>query len=114
MVPTPPTIKNEQQWLKRCRKLRALANRIVSGEVAVIEGSRQVLKYQFWLHAGDDADFRIFAAVNSKSLHLPVGLVRANWQPDALRMKDEEVAALENLYRKEVVNGAVRLQAKYQ
>jgi hypothetical protein len=114
MISPPATVRNEQLWRKHCRQVRTLAHRIISGEVGVIEGSREMLKFQQWLHDWEDEDFRIFVGVDSESHHLPVGRVRDHWQPEALKKKDEEVRALEDFYRKDVVEAAVRVKAKYE
>jgi len=114
MIAPPPTVKNEPLWKKHCRKVRALAQRIISNEVGVIEGSRQMLKFRVWLQAEKDEDFLTFVGVDSESHHLPVGNVRTHWQPEALEKKDEEIAALEEFYRKNVVEAAARIKAKYE
>ena len=114
MIAPPPTVRNEPLWQKHRRKVRALAQRIISGEVGVIEGSRQMLKFRVWLHAGEDEDFLIFVGVDSESHHLPIGGVRAHWQPEALKEQDEEITALEAFYHKQVVEAAERIKAKYE
>jgi hypothetical protein len=114
MVSPPATVRNEQLWRKHCRQVGALARRIVSGEVGVIEGSRRMLKFRQWLHAWEDEDFRIFVGVDSVSHHLPVGEVRVHWLPDALKKKDEEIRALEDYYRKDVVEAAAHVEVKYK
>ena len=73
-----------------------------------------MLKFQLWLHAGNDEDFLTFTGVASESDHLPIGNVRAHWHPNALEQKDEEIAAFEDLYRKPVVEAAKRIKAKYE
>ena len=114
MLAPPRTVRNEPLWQKHRRQVRALAQRIIAGEVGVIDGSRQMLKFRFWLHAGEDEDFLTFVGVDSESHHLLIGDVRAHWQPDALKKKDEEIAALEEFYRKHVVEAAARIKAKYE
>ena len=113
MIP-PATVRNEPLWQKHRRKVRALAQRIAAGEMGVIDGARQMLKFQVWLHVRDDEDFRIFVGVDSESHHLPIGDVRKHWQADALKKKDEEIRSLEDYYRKDVVEAAVRIRAKYE
>jgi outer membrane biogenesis lipoprotein LolB len=114
MITPPPTIKNEPLWQKHRRQVRALAWRIIEGQVGVIEGSRQMLKFQFWLHAGDDEDFRVFRGVDSETDHLPVGRVREHWNAEALKKKDEEIAEVEDFYRQDVIAAATRIRAKYE
>ena len=91
----PSSVHNKQLWQKHRRKVRALAQRIIDGEVGVIEGSRQILGYQIWLHAKEDIDFLIFRTVYSETAHLPVGRVRDLWSRDALIEKDQEINSIE-------------------
>jgi hypothetical protein len=104
---------NEQLWKKLCRKVRALARRIIEGKVGVIEGSRQMLTYQQWLHAWEDQEFFIFRAVDSETHHLPIGKVRDHWLPKALKEKDKEINSIEESYRKRTIQAAKKIHKKY-
>ena len=99
MISPPPTVRNLQLWQKHCRKVRALAQRIIDGQVGIIEGSRQILLYQSWLHARGDEAFNVFRAIESQTDHLPIGKVRDLWSPDALKEKDKEIKEVEEFYR---------------
>jgi hypothetical protein len=114
MIAPPKTIKNLQLWRKHCRKVRALAQRIIDGKVGVIEGSIQMGAFQKWLHATEDEDFRIFRSVYLDSTDLPVGKVRELWSPTALQEKDKRIREVEDLYRNRVVAAAGRIRGKYQ
>jgi hypothetical protein len=114
MLQPPPTIRNVPQWEKRCRKVRALAGRIILGEVGVIEGSRQMTVYSHWLHAHDDPDFNVFVALDDEATHLPIGKVRSKWDPTSLIAKDQEIASLEARYRDKVVVASTRIREKYE
>ncbi len=113
MISPPSTVHNADLWQKHRRKVRALAQRIISGEVGVIEGSRQMAKFEVWLHARSDEDFRVFAGVNSESDHLPVGEARKHWSSEALLQKDQEILSLEDFYRNEVIAAAHRIRTKF-
>jgi hypothetical protein len=93
--------------------MRALCARIIAGEVDVIEGSLRMLTFQQWLHAWKDSDFEVFRSVYSASAHLPVGKARAHWHPEALKIKDAEIAALEERYRTRVCRAATRIRESY-
>lgn len=73
-----------------------------------------MLVYESWLHARGDSDFAIFTAVNSKSLHLPIGRARENWLPAALEAKDQEIRSIEAHWRDRVVSAAASIAAKYE
>ena len=114
MISPPLTIKNEELWRKQCRKVRALAQRIIEGKVGVIEGSRQMLTFQIWLHAHADGSFRIFRVVDSISKDLPVGKVGALWAPAVLEEKKVKIQEVEDLYRSSVIDAAGAIKEKYQ
>jgi hypothetical protein len=113
MAVPPSTVRNLQLWKKHCRQVRALAQRIVDGKVGVIEGSRQMLTYQQWLHAWEDQEFKIFGVADSETHHLPIGKVRDHWSPNALREKDKEIRLVEDRYRNGVIEAAIQIQKKY-
>jgi len=114
MITPPPTVHNKQLWLKHCRKVRALAQRIIDGKAGIIEGSRQMFRYQTWLHAGGVEEFQIFRVVDSDTDHLPFGKVRELWAADALKEKDIEIKSIEDFYRKQVIEAAVKIRQKYE
>jgi hypothetical protein len=114
MISPPSTVKNAQLWRKRCRKVRALAQRIIDGKIGVIEGSIQMGAFQTWLHAHEEKEFRIFRAVYSASTDLPIGKVRELWEPEALREKDEEIRKIEIAYRARVIKAAAAIKERYQ
>jgi aspartyl/asparaginyl beta-hydroxylase (cupin superfamily) len=113
MAAVPKTFKNAALYQKRCRKLRALAQRIITGKVGVIEGSHQMGVHRQGLHAWNDANFAIFETVNRESIHLPVGKARSSWDAKALLAKDGEIARLEEAYRVKVVSASASLQKHY-
>jgi|HubBroStandDraft_2_1064218.scaffolds.fasta_scaffold50395_3 hypothetical protein len=55
--------------------------------------------------AGADVDdemralFRPFVAVTSETDHFPIGEERANWNPDVLREKDQQIRAYDEACR---------------
>ena len=99
---------NPEKFVKECKRLRALCQRIISSEESVIEGSQKMLQFRFWMKEGENPDWGIFAVVDSDSDHLPIGSVREHWAKDALNKKDEEIEELERFYREDVLK-AVRL-----
>ena len=113
MVTPPSTIHNLQLWQKHCRKLRALAKRILEGKESVIEGSLKMNTYRGWLHAWDDADFNIFKVVYAETTHLPLGTERTHWNPAALAQKDGEIKMVENTYPASVMEFTAKILQKY-
>jgi hypothetical protein len=114
MVTPPATVRNVALWRKQCRKIRALAQRIIDAKIGLIEGSLQMIGYQYALHASEDDDFAIFHSVSHDSTDLPISpSVRDKWLPEALEKKDEKIREVEERYHSEVVAAAFRIREKY-
>jgi hypothetical protein len=105
---------NPAKFLKECKRLRALCQRIIDGEESVIEGSRKMVTYRFWMKEEGNIGWSIFTGVSSESDHLPLGAVRRHWAADALKQKDERIMKLENFYRENVIEAARRIRDQYQ
>jgi hypothetical protein len=91
------------------KKIVELARGIISGEVGLIAGSRQLWRLGLDVAPKRDPDFTFFLAIDSESDHLPIGEVRQHWNPDALREKDTEIAKIEALRREKAVEICRRL-----
>ena len=48
-------------------------------------------------------------AIDSETDALPVGEVRREWSPDALKRKDKESTEAEDFYRDSAINAATKL-----
>ena len=95
------------------RKIVVAARSILSGELGVIAGARQLCGLGHQIGADSDPDFIFFVGLDSESDHLPVGEVRQRWNPDALREKDAEIAAIELSAREKTFEICRRLIEKY-
>ena len=62
----------------------------------------------------EEQDFVVFVAFDSDTLDLPVGVIRARWDRDALQSKDREAAELEALYKTEIVAACKKLIQRVQ
>lgn len=109
----PDWVHNEQKWKKDCRRLRALALRIVQEAESVIEGSRKMCRYRFWMKEEENQDFDIFVLVSSCTDHLPAGSERQLWATTALRKKDKEIQEAESFYRDDVMRSAQKIYDQY-
>lgn len=88
-------IYNEEQRRLASAQIVATAKGILSGEVGIVAGARQLASLRFDVGAEHDSDFIFFAGVDSQTDHLPVGEVRSHWSAKALRSKDAELGAYE-------------------
>jgi hypothetical protein len=108
------SINNEDQRQRASAKIAALARSILSGEVGVVAGARQLAARRFDVDAGHDPDFLFFVGVDSETDHLPVGEVRHHWNSEALRSKDEELRRFEASSRERAFEVCQSLIRKYE
>jgi hypothetical protein len=95
------------------KKIAEIAGSIISGEVGLIAGSRQLWRLGLDV-APDDRDILFLSGVASGSDEFYVtGDVRQRWNPEALRAKDAELAAYEAGYRERVFEICRRLIQRY-
>ncbi|MGA9776787.1 MAG: hypothetical protein WBS33_00790 [Verrucomicrobiia bacterium] len=106
-------IYNEEHRQFLSRKVVAAAQSILSGELGIIAGARQLCGLGHKIGAERDPDFTFFVAIESESDHLPVGEVRQHWNPEALRAKDAEIASFEAFYREQAFEICRRLIERY-
>jgi hypothetical protein len=97
------TIYNEEHRKLASAKIVAIAQGILSGELGIVAGARQLSRLRFDVGAEQDSDFIFFVGVDSETDHLPVGDVRCRWSSDALKSKDEELQAYEASVRDEAL-----------
>ena len=89
------TIYNEEHRRLASAKIVATSRRILSGELGIVAGARQLSGLRLDVDAERDADFIFFVGVDSETDHLPVGEVRSRWSADTLKAKNEELQAYE-------------------
>ena len=106
-------IYNEEHRQFLSRKVVATAQSILSGELGVIAGARQLSGLGYQVGADRDPDFTLFTGVDSESDDLPIGEVRKHWNPEALRAKDAELADYEARVRERVFEACRSLIQKY-
>jgi hypothetical protein len=101
--------REESHWilsLSQAQEARDVARAIADGQIGLVEGSWKIRDLEF---AGADADDEMralltpFVAVTSETDHLPIGEERANWSPDVLREKDQEIRAYDEACRAQMV-----------
>lgn len=104
---------NEEHRQFLSRKIVAAAQSILSGEIGIIAGARQLCGLGHQVGADRDTDFTFFVGVDSESDHFSIGEVRQHWNPEALRAKDTEIASFEALYREKAFEICRKLIEKY-
>jgi hypothetical protein len=81
------------------RRARDVAQAVLDGRTTVLEAVRALVSLAHTDAIADVEDRRLIIAIESETDHLPVGVVRKLWAPDALKEKDVEIARAEELYR---------------
>ena len=69
-----------------------LAQRMLSGDVGLVEGSRQLVYVFGQLDERDEDLLAPIIAVESETEDFPLGEARNHWSEEALKRKDAEVA----------------------
>ncbi len=105
---------NPQKFIKEAKRLRALCQRIITGEETVIEGSLKMLQFRFWMKEEKNEIWNIFRVVESESDDLPTEHTRNLWAKDVLVEKDKEIRKVEDLYREETIESAKLIREEYK
>ena len=107
-------IYNEEHRDWASGKIVAIAKSILSGELGIVAGARQLAPWRFDVGAEHDPDFNFFVGVDSETDPLPVGEVRSRWSPDALKAKDEELRTFRDSVRDRARHVCQSLIQKYE
>lgn len=94
-------------------KMTALAKKILSSQIKMIEGCHAMASLLFGLPLQLEDDFIIFTAVASDTDHLPLGEERKNWDKKVLIEKDTEILETENFYRDAVFEGCRKIIKRF-
>ena len=77
------TTYNEEHRRLASAKIVETAQRILSGNLGIVAGARQLSGLGFDVGAEHDSDFIFFVGIDSETDHLPVGEVRSRWNAEA-------------------------------
>jgi hypothetical protein len=74
----------------------AIAAAVLAGRVSAVLGAIDLNHLRPLLNVPeDDSDFQIFMVIDSECDALPLGIVRQHWSPEALTLKQPELARAE-------------------
>ncbi len=97
------------------REIVRVARLILSGEVSIITGAREMASVRFRSHSDDrDEEFLVFVGIDSETDHLPVGDMRKLWAADALIRKDAQINEAEDFFRERALEAARILIERYE
>jgi len=93
----------------------AILDQMIAGQVGLATGARQLADMRHDLFGSHeyDKDFGVILALDSATMHLPVGAARRYWASSALAEKDQEIAMAENAARSEVVAACASLRVRF-
>lgn len=86
-----------------------VAKQLVAGNIGVIAASRELGYLRHEVEPRIAEILVTFAAIDSETGALPIGTLRKEWNQEALRRKDQEIAEAEQFYRDAAMNAAVEL-----
>ena len=82
-------------------------------EIGIIAASRRLSALGLELFDGRHEDFIMFDAVYTETDHLPIDKERENWDAEALKRKDTEIAKAEAFYKDEVIAACRKLIERF-
>ena len=109
----PAWVTNEEEWIGLCRQITARSRDLLKNRLGVVEVARQLVALAHSVRAEHDPDFITFTAIDSESVHLPLGPVRRQWATEALQQKNTEIRADEDRWRDKASSAAQNLLEKY-
>jgi len=99
--------------LERQEQIRVLivhiARQLVAGQIGVIAASRELGWLRHEVEPQLANALATFTGIDSETDTLPLGDVRKEWNPEALKRKDKEIAEAEDFYRESAINAATEL-----
>jgi hypothetical protein len=104
-------VNNERYYIRG--KIIAICEAVLAEEIGIIAASRRLTALGLNLFDDHDEDFITFVAVDSETDHLPINIERKNWDAEALKRKDVEIAAAEALYKDSVTEACRKLIERF-
>jgi hypothetical protein len=92
-------MSREEYVVHQRRLVASIAQKVLDGELGVIEGAREIIGLDGIALPVDDQDLMRMVAVDSETDALPLGRVRELWAPEVLERKDEEIRRAEEWAR---------------
>jgi hypothetical protein len=94
------------------QRARDVAQGVLDGQTTVLDAVRVLVSLAHTDAIVDVEDRRLIIAIESETGHLPVGEVRKLWAPDALEIKDAEIARYEEIYKPQFIETCKRIAGR--
>jgi hypothetical protein len=105
---------SHEDHLELCRqKIVSTAKAILSSEIGIIAGSRDLLRLSQEIGCEMEEDFILFVAMESETDHLPVDSERQYWDKEALKRKDVEIAEYESFHKYQAFEACRRIIGRF-
>jgi hypothetical protein len=91
----------------------AICEATLAEEIGIIAASRRLSALGWELFERRHEDFLTFDVVDSETDDLPVDIERKNWDAEALKRKDAEIAEAEALYKNDVIAACRKLTERF-
>lgn len=103
---------NKEEYYLR-GKIVAICEAALAEEIGIIAASRRLSALGWDLFERRHEDFITFDAVDSETDDLPVDIERKNWDAEALKRKDVEIAKAEAIYKNNVIAACRKLIERF-
>lgn len=103
---------NKEEYYLR-GKIIAICEAALAEEIGIIAASRRLSALGWDLFERRHEDFITFDAVDSETDDLPVDIERKNWDAEALKRKDVEIAKAEAIYKNDVIAACRKLIERF-
>ncbi|HEX7773711.1 MAG TPA: DUF2489 domain-containing protein [Pyrinomonadaceae bacterium] len=104
-------MQNEEYYIRG--KIIAICEATLAEEIGIIAASRRLSALGLKLFGSRHEDFIMFDVVDSETDHLPVDTERKNWDVEALKRKDAEIAKAEAIYKDEIISACRKLIERF-
>ena len=91
------------------QRARDVAQAMLDGRTTVLEAVRELVSLAHTDAIADVEDRRLIIGVDSETDCLPVGKLRKLWAPEALTIKDAEIARCEEMYKPQFIETCKRI-----
>jgi DNA-directed RNA polymerase subunit RPC12/RpoP len=105
------TVENQASERQRRIEIQVLhiAKQLVAGRLGVIAASRELSRLRHDVEPQVAEVLLTFVGIDSETDTLPIGVVRKEWNPEALERKDRQIAEAERFYREGAMESACKL-----
>ena len=95
---------NDEKWNQCIHSLKEIAASILNNEMGLNDGSLEILAilYKLPYSICNDANFLIFHALSSETMHLPLAHVRNEWNESSLINADKELKEIEESFKNDI------------